>query len=365
MKSKLIVFLVSLVVLSGCSDNAPVSEFVRQYEVIEIAPADIDLQSSYPASINGRQDIDIYPKISGFIEKVSFTEGQHVKKGQTLFVIEQVQYQAALQTAQANVEAAKAGVATAQLTFDSKKELFNREIISQFELSMAENQLLTAKAQLAQAEAQETDARNNLSYTIVKSPADGIVGTIPFREGTLVSPSMPKPLTTVSDNSSMFVYFSMTENQLLGLLREYGSAHDAIEEMPDINLRLNDGSIYGHTGRIETISGVIDPTTGTVSLRAIFPNSEGLLRSGGSGNVIMPYSYTNSIIIPQSITFDVQDKIYVYKVVDGVAAQAPVTVSKISNGVDYIVESGLAYGDVVISEGVGMLRNGTPVQIKK
>lgn len=365
MRAKLIVFLVGLVVLCGCSGSTPATNMVRQYEVIEIKPSDISLQSSCPASINGRQDIDIYPKITGFIEKVCFNEGEQVKKGQTLFIIEQVQYQAALQTAQANVEAAKAGVATAQLSYDSKKVLFNREVVSQFELSMAENQLLTAKAQLSQAEAQETDAKNNLSYTLVKSPANGIAGTIPFREGTLVSPTMPKALTTVSDNSSMYVYFSMAESQLLNLLRDYGTTARALEEMPDISLRLTDGDMYTHTGRIETISGVIDQSTGSVSLRAVFPNTEGLLRSGGSGNIIMPFQYENAIVIPQNITIEIQDKNYVYKVIDGVATQVPITVSKNSNGVDYIVESGLSYGDIIISEGVGMLRNGTPVEIKK
>ena len=201
-------------------------------------------------------------------------EGESVKKGQVLFIIDQVPYQAALNTAIANVEAAKASVATAQLTYESKQELYKNKVVSEFDLKTAYNTLLSAKAQLAQAEAQEVNARNNLSYTEVKSPSNGVIGTLPYRVGALVSASLPKPLTTVSDNSEMYVYFSMTENQLLALTRQYGSKDKALENMPEIELQLNDKSLYPQTGKIETISGVIDQNTGTVSLRAAFPNEE-------------------------------------------------------------------------------------------
>ena len=171
-------------------------------------------------------------------------------------------YKAALQTAEANVAAAKAGVATAQLTYDSKKELYAKNVVSQYDLLTAENTLLTAKAQLAQAEAQRVNAANNLSYTVVKAPANGVVGTLPYRVGALVSASIPQPLTTVSDNSDVYVYFSMTENQLLNLTRQYGSIANTLKNMPDVRLVLNDGSVYDRTGRIESISGVIDTSTG-------------------------------------------------------------------------------------------------------
>lgn len=157
----------------------------------------VETTDDYPATIRGRQDIEIYPQVSGKIVKVAVTEGERVRRGQTLFIIDQVPYRAALHTATANVQAAKANVATAQLTYDGKKELFDQKVISQFELSTAKNALLTARAQQAQAEAQEVDARNNLSYTVVTSPADGVVGTIPYRVGTLVSSSSAQALTTV------------------------------------------------------------------------------------------------------------------------------------------------------------------------
>lgn len=344
--------------------QAPTAQGPAQYGVMTVATTDREIPSNYSATIRGRQDIAIYPQVSGTISELRVNEGQVVSKGQTLFIIDQVPYKAALQTAEANVAAAKAGVATAQLTYDSKKELFARNVVSQYDLSTSENTLLTAKAQYAQAEAQRVNAANNLSYTVVKAPANGVVGTLPYRVGALVSASIPQPLTTVSDNSEMYVYFSMTENQLLDLTRRYGSIANTLKNMPDVRLQLNDGSVYGQAGRIESISGVIDTSTGSVQLRAAFPNKEGLLHSGGAGSVIVPNIHKDCIVVPQGATFELQDKVYVYKVVDGKATSSMIDVEKINNGREYIVKSGLTPGDVIVAEGVGLLREGTPIVIK-
>ena len=353
-------FMICCMAVVSCG-QAPTAMGPGQYAVMTVSTTDREIPSNYSASIRGRQDIEIYPQVSGTIFQLCVTEGQRVSNGQTLFIIDQVPYKAALQTAEANVAAAEASVATAQLTYDSKKELYARKVVSLFDLSTAENNLLTAKAQLAQAEAQRVNAANNLSYTVVKSPANGVVGTLPYRVGALVSASIPQPLTTVSDNSEMYVYFSMTENQLLDLTRRYGSIEETLKNMPDVELQLNDGSLYDQTGRIESISGVIDTSTGSVQLRAAFPNKGGLLHSGGAGNIILPTLYKDCIAIPQSATFELQDKVFVYKLVDGKASSAPVQVASISDGKEYIVLSGLAAGDVIITEGVGLLREGTPV----
>ena len=344
--------------------QAPTAMGPAEYAVMTIATTDREIPINYSATIRGRQDIDIYPQVSGTLTKVCVTEGQRVKNGQTLFIIDQVPYEAALQTAVANVESAKASLATAQLTYDSKEELYKENVISSFDLSTAKNSLLAAKAQLAQAKAQEVSARNNLSYTVVKSPADGVVGTLPYRVGALVSSALAQPLTTVSDNSDMYVYFSMTENQLLGLIRQYGSKEEALKNMPAIDLQLNDKSAYSERGQIESISGVIDRSTGTVSLRAVFPNKEGLLHSGGAGNVIVPVQKTAALTIPQAATFEIQDKRYVYKVVDGKAQSSQVQVTRVNGGREFIVDEGLAPGDVIVAEGVGLLREGTPVKAK-
>lgn len=348
----------------GCA-QAPVTMPPAQYAMLEISTTDRVIPSSYSATIRGRQDIDIYPQVGGTIAKLCVTEGQTVAQGQTLFIIDQVPYKAALQTAEANVAAAKAGVATAQLVYDSKKELYAKNVVSKFDLSTAENNLLTAKAQLAQAEAQRVNAANSLSYTVVKAPANGVVGTLPYRVGALVSAAMPKPLTTVSDNSVMYVYFSMNEKQLLELAREYGSIDATIKQMPDVELKLSDGTIYSEKGRVESISGVIETSTGTVSLRAAFPNKGGLLHSGGSGNVVIPNTYKDCIVIPQIATFELQDRVFVFKNVDGLAKSFPISVEKINNGKEYVVTAGLTAGDVIVAEGAALLREGTPIQPKQ
>ena len=300
--------------------------------------------------------------MSGTIQELCVSEGETVRAGQTLFVIDQVPYKAALNTAEANVKAAEAALASAELKYESNRQLYERKVVSDYTLKTAENEYLTAQAQLAQMQAQQVNAANNLSYTVVKSPCDGVVGTLPYRVGALVSSAMAAPLTTVSDNSSMYVYFSMTENQLLSLIRQYGSVDEALAEMPEISLRLNDGSTYGETGRIESISGVIDTQTGTVSVRAVFPNKSRLLFSGSSGNVLIPSVYEDCMVIPQEATVRYQDKVLVYKVVDGKAVSTLVTVADVDDGREYIVEDGLSVGDEIVAKGAGLLRDGMQVK---
>ena len=332
------------------------------YAIMEVKAADKELSTSYSATIRGRQDIDIYPQVSGTIEKLCVTEGQTVRRGQLLFVIDQIPYRAALKTAVANVEAARAAMATAELTYNSNKELYAQKVVSEFSLKTAENTYLTVKAQLTQAEAQEVNARNNLSYTEVKSPSDGVVGALPYRVGALVGANLPYPLTTVSDNSDMYVYFSMTENQLLALTRQYGSMDEALKNMPEVELILNDNSVYNKKGVIESISGVIARQTGTVMARVVFPNESRLLHSGASGTVVVPSIYKDCIAIPQGATVQMQDKVVVYKVVDGKAVSTLITVAGISDGREYVVLSGLQSGDEIISEGAGLMREGTQVK---
>lgn len=347
--------------MTACK-QAPAGMPSTNYPIMAVSTSDKELSTSYSATIRGRQDIDILPQVSGTIERVCVTEGQKVRRGQLLFVIDQVPYRSALKTAVANVEVAKAALATAELNYNSNKELYAQKVVSSFTLQTAENNYLTAKAQLAQAEAQEVNARNNLSYTEVKSPSDGVIAMLPFKVGALVGPSMQQALTTVSDNSDMYVYFSMNENQLLSLTRQYGNMDEALANMPEVDLQLNDGSVYGSKGKIEAISGVIDRQTGTVGVRATFPNESRLLHSGASGHVIIPSVYKDCIVIPQGATVQMQDKTIVYKVVDGKAVSALITVAPVNDGREYIVLDGLQVGEEIISEGAGLIREGTQVK---
>ena len=352
---RIVVIALCLILFSCGKKNQNGFNTVKEYAVITVQPTHSQLESLYPATIRGKQDVEIRPQVSGFITKLCIDEGSVVKKGQPLFIIDQVQYEEAVNIADAAVNVAKSQVSTAQLTADNKKELAKRNIISQYELQMALNDLATAKANLAQANAQLVNARKNLSYTVVTSPSNGIAGNIPFRVGSLVSPSSATPLTTISDISEMFVYFSMNEKQILDLTRHgKGSAKEALDKMPEISLKLADGSVYPESGKIETISGVIDPATGAASIRATFPNPDRILRSGGTGSVLIPSTTDAAIIIPQKATYEIQDKRFVYLVNDSsIVHSTEITVSPVNDGKTYVVLDGLKAGDRIVIEGVG------------
>ena len=336
------------------------------FETMKVTTKDVTMTTKYSATIRGRQDIDIMPQVSGTLTKLCVTEGQKVTTGQALFIIDQVPYKAALNTALAALESAKAQLATSQLEYESKKQLFEQNVVSDFDLQKANNSLLTAKAQLAQCEAQVVNARNNLSYTVVKSPSNGIVGTLPYRQGALVSPSMGQPLTTVSDNNQMYVYFSINEAQLLNMTRESGSTEAAINAMPEIKLLLVDGSEYKYTGKVESVSGVVDRTTGTVQVRAVFNNPEKLLHSGSTGYVVIPTVYKDKIVIPATAAVQIQDKFKVYLVdKDNIAHEQLVVTEPHSSGKEYVIKEGLKVGDLIVAEGAGMLKDGQNIKPNK
>lgn len=346
-----------LVLVTSCKEQK-CQTAGSDYKTQKVTLSDRTVYSTFSATIQGKQDVGVYPQISGLITAVLVKEGAAVKKGQTLFIIDQVPYKAALRTAKANVEVAEASVATAKMTVDSKEELFKENVVSQFDLQTARNSLRSANATLAQAQAELLNARNNLSYTIIKSPVDGIAGMSSYRVGDLVSSSMSSPMISVSDNSEMYAYFSMTEKQILALSRQNGSLTDALKAMPEVKLLLSDGSEYQEKGHIDAISGMIDTSTGSVTLRAVFPNSKNILRSGSTGNIKFPYTKKNCRVIPQTATYELQDKVFVYKVVDGKTQSTQVKVFEVNDGKEYIVESGLNMGDVIIAEGAGLLSNG-------
>lgn len=336
---------------------------VKEYAVVAIQPSSSELKSTYPAIIKGKQDIEIRPKVAGFITQLCVDEGSVVRKGQTLFVIDPVQYQAAVKVAEANVKVAQTGVATSQLTYENKLQLREKNIISDYELQMAENDLATRKAQLAQMEAQLINARNDLSYTNITSPSNGVVGTIPYRVGSLVSSSTQIPLTVVSNIDEMYVYFSMTEKDLLALVRQGGTTKEILNKMPEVELKLADGSIYPEKGKIETLSGVIEQSTGAVSVRATFSNNLNLLRSGGTGSVMLPYVEENALIIPQKATYEIQDKKFVYLLTDSSTVKTTeIEIFSLDNGQSYVVTAGLKAGDKIVIEGVSSLRDGMSIK---
>ncbi|MCI9608391.1 MAG: efflux RND transporter periplasmic adaptor subunit [Muribaculaceae bacterium] len=353
----MIVFAGAMTITTGCGGQQQQGPQggAPAYATMVLTPTNSALETTYPALIKGKTDIAIRPQVTGFITKVHVDEGQQVRKGQTLFTLDQVQFNAAVEQAQAAVNAAKTAVATAQLTANSKRELLNKNIISNYEYQLADNQLQTAKAQLAQSEAALTTARKNLAFTVVTAPSDGVVGRIPNREGSLASPTSAEPLTTVSDNSEVYAYFSLTEKDLLEMSDNgQRSIKSAIDSMPAVKLRLADGSIYPIEGKVATVSGVIDNSTGAASVRALFNNPSGILRSGATGNIVMPRDEENVIVIPQKATFELQDKKFVFVVNDSnIVRSTPITIAPVNDGKNYVVTSGLKAGDRIAIEGVG------------
>lgn len=355
---------VCLITLAGCSATGGEQETAQALLVIIVSKQPVELTEAYSASIRGRQDVDIIPQVAGRITRLCVKEGERVKKGQVLAVIDQAPYQAALRTAVANVSAAKARVETARIELSGKQSLFDEHVISDYELSVARNQLAVANAELDQAKAQEADARNNLSYTEIKSPSNGVVGTLPYRIGALVGPSIEQPFTVVSDNSDMYAYFSISENKLRQFVEKYGSIDRIISDLPSLSLKLNDGTTYGISGKIETISGMVNSTTGAVQIKALFPNPDRELLSGTIGNVVIQGADSDAIVIPKTSTVELQDKIIAYRLHNGQTQAAYLTVDRFNDGNNYIVKDGLAVGDTIISEGVGLVREGMSVTPK-
>ena len=356
-------FAVMLFLSTGCKQDGK-QDAVPSYRVITVSSMPVEISESYSATIRGRQDVDIMPQISGRITRLCVKEGTRVTTGQVLAVIDQTPYLAALRTALANVSAARAKAETARIELQGKQALFDEKVISEYDLSLARNQLAVALAELQQAEAQEADARNNLSYTEIKSPSNGVVGTLPYRIGALVSPNMEQPFTVVSDNAEMYAYFSVSENMLRHLSTRYGSIDSLIAKMPEVSLQLNDGSLYKAKGRIETVSGVVDPATGAVQIKALFPNPERELLSGSIGNIVLRNPQTDAITMPMTATVELQDKIIAYRLKNGRAEAAYLTVDRLNDGNRFIVKEGLSVGDTIVAEGVGLVREGMSITPK-
>lgn len=350
--------------LTACKQEQKEQEKGQTLPVMVVSSQPVEFEETYSASIRGRQDVDIMPQVSGRIIRLCVKEGEQVKTGKVLAVIDQIPYQAALRTAIANVCAAQAKAETARIELQGKQALFDEKVISDYELSLARNQLAVACAELEQAKAQESDARNNLSYTEIKSPSNGVVGTLPYRIGALVGPNMAQPFTVVSDNAEMYAYFSISENMLRRYSARYGSIDSMIAGTPEVGLQLNDGSLYKAKGRIETVSGVVDPVTGTVQIKALFLNPDRELLSGSIGNVILQNPKTEAVTIPMTATVELQDKIIAYRLKNGQAEAAYLTVDRLNDGNRFIVKEGLSVGDTIVAEGVGLVREGMSITPK-
>ncbi|MEH6703906.1 MAG: efflux RND transporter periplasmic adaptor subunit [Galbibacter orientalis] len=348
--SKLFLAGFAIVLVScGKKEKAQQAAQAMPYPTVKIESKKITGYKTYPTSIEGVINSGVRAKISGYIKDVLVDEGQQVSKGQVLFRLE-------TESLTQDAGAAQASVNVAQVEVDKLKPLVEKGIIS-------EVQLETAKANLAQAKSNYSAINANINYATVKSPVDGFVGAIPYREGTLVSPSDQIPLTTVSDIKEVYAYFSMNEEDYLDFVQNTkgDSRQEKLDNFPEINLVLANGELYKHKGKIKTVTGQVNQNTGTVSFRATFPNPERLLTNGNSGVIQIPTVYTDVPVISQESTFERQGQTLVFHV--GSDNKVKSEVIKITDHIEnlYVVESGVKIGDVIVAKGVDKLRDGAEI----
>ena len=359
--------ILGFVLMASCGNNNQAQQEVEslEYPVMVMNTQDADMQTVYPATIKGQEDIEIKPRVDGYIEAIFVDEGSVVKAGQALFKINSPSSEQSLISAKAAVNSAKAQVNTAEINVERYRPLAEKGIVSQVQLKTYENAYESALASLEQAEATLRNAQATMSWATVTSPVDGVAGSIPYRKGSLVNSS--NTLTTIANTDNVYAYFSLNEKRLMDLLdnAEGSTQSEKIKNIPSVSLILADGSEYEEKGRIETITGIVDATTGSANFRAEFPNQSGKLRSGSSAKIIMPKTLNDVYVIPQKATFRQQDKVLVYKLEDDVVQQQIVSVLSMPNGQEYAVTGGLSEGDKIVSDGVATLRNGMKISVKE
>ena len=343
-------------------------DMAQEYAVLTLSPRTVTTHLDFPATIEGQQVIEVRPMISGYIEQIHVNEGAHVKKGQLLFRISNPQYEQDVITAKARINSAIADVNTAKMEVEKVKPLVEKEIVSRYELESAEYTLQAKEAALAQAQAALANAETNLGYTLIRSPQEGLIGTIPYKIGALVSSNSKEALTTLSNIDKIFAYFSWNEKRLLDFLSETEGAtmEEKLANLPQAILILANGAEYPNKGKIEMASGLISTETGSAVFKAIFPNPTGIIRSGASATVRIPNVNEHVMIIPQSITSELQNKRFVYTVgPDNKVSGVSITATSSDDGQYFLVSEGLKTGDRVILEGISTLRDGMLIQPKE
>ncbi len=361
-----------LLLYISCSSNHKGGQPEMNKQITEFTVMTVKLQSTklfkdYPATLKGQQTVEIRSKITGYIEKILVDEGAYVKKGQLLFRLNDNDLLATMRSADAQVKVVEADLNTAKINLEKTKPLVDKNIISTFDLKSVESELTAKEAQLSQAKANLENAMANLQYTLITSPAEGSIGTFPFRVGSLVSSTTTDALTTVSNTEKMYAYFSLNEKEFLTLIKglKGKNLQEKLAMLPEVSLVLADNSVYEQNGRIETASGLVDQQSGSVMMRATFSNPEGLLRNGGSGSVCIPQYVNSAIIIPQKATFELQGKYFVYVVgSDNIVHNTEIEVLVGNLKESYVVTSGLKEGDRIVLEGSASLHNDSKIKPK-
>ncbi|QEE49687.1 efflux RND transporter periplasmic adaptor subunit [Flavobacterium alkalisoli] len=365
----LILILAIAILVSACTGNtasAPAAQAIP-VPVLSISKGKATTYQEYPVMVEGRVNVQIRPQVDGYLETLYVDEGAFVKAGQSIFKIDDHRYREQLNSAVGNLNAAEAALINAQLEVEKLTPLVAEKVVSDYQLKSAKASLKVAEANKKQAEAAVASAKINLGYTLITAPVDGYITRLPKKQGSLVSASDPEPLTTLSDIAVVHAYFSLGESDFLSFRDRYegNTLNEKIKNLPPVSLVLANGTVYETQGKIDMVDGQFDRTTGAITLRASFPNSKGLLRSGNTGRVRLGMAHDNVILVPQATTVEVQDRVFVYTVdKDNKVARKPITIIG-KSGTDYLVSEGLEAGDRIVSKGFENLQEGAVVVPQK
>ncbi|PAM93938.1 efflux transporter periplasmic adaptor subunit [Flavobacterium sp. IR1] len=368
MKNVIITSFILALILSSCADKsqapAPAAPLLP---VLAVSSANTITDTEYPASIQGTVDVEIRPQVSGNLDRVLVDEGAYVSKGQSLFKINERPFREQLNNALASLHAAEAALINSQLEVDKLTPLVQNKVVSDYQLKTAKASQKIAAANIEQAKAMVESARINLSYTNVTAPVSGYIGRLPKKQGSLVSATDIEPLTKLSDVHEVFVYFSLGETDFINFKAHYAgnTIGDKIKKLPPVTLILADNNAYEKSGKIDMVDGQFDKNTGAITLRATFPNANGTLRSGNTGKIRLGLQHDDAILIPQSATVEMQDKIFVFTVnTENKVNKMPITVIG-KSGVNYLISEGVKSGDQIVLSGIDKLQEGQLIQPEK
>ncbi|TGD57053.1 efflux RND transporter periplasmic adaptor subunit [Flavobacterium humi] len=353
------------VLLTGCGNsntNAP-APVAATLPVLSINETTAHTESEFPAAIAGTTDVEIRPQVSGTLDKIFVDEGAYVTKGQPLFKINDRPYREQLNNALASLNAAEAAAINAHLEVEKLTPLVQNKVVSDYQLKTAKASLAIAKANVAQSKALVGTARISLGYTVIQAPVNGYIGRLPKKQGSQVNPADPEALTQLSDIKEVHAYFSLGENDFIAFKSQYegNTIQDKLKKLPPVSLVLADNSVYAEPGRVDMVDGQFDKTTGAITLRATFPNSKGLLRSGNTGKIKLSMQHKNSLLVPQEATMEIQDKIFVFLLDQkNAVTKQPVSVGG-KSGSNYLITEGIKTGDRIVAKGFESLADGAVI----
>ncbi|QGK73313.1 efflux RND transporter periplasmic adaptor subunit [Flavobacterium sp. SLB02] len=369
MKNVIITSFILALVLSSCADKsqAPAAPAPPLLPVLAITSENTTTDAEYPASIQGTVDVEIRPQVSGNLERVYVDEGAYVSKGQTLFKINERPFREQLNNALASLHAYEAALINANLEVDKLTPLVQNKVVSDYQLKTAKASQKIAAANIEQARAMVGSAKINLGYTNVTAPVSGYIGRLPKKQGSLVSATDLEPLTNLSDVHEVYAYFSLGETDFINFKAQYAgnSLGDKLKKLPPVTLVLADNNAYPQTGKIDMVDGQFDKTTGAITLRATFPNTGGTLRSGNTGKIRLGLQHDDAVLVPQSATVEMQDKVFVFTVnKENKVTKMPITVSG-KSGTNYLIKDGVKSGDQIVLSGIDKLQDGQVIQPEK